>query len=68
MKAQELRNLNEHELNDKLDGLHKELYELTFQKHSGKVDKPHRFRQLKRDIARIKTILGEKNNEEPKDN
>jgi len=39
--------------------LKEELYKLNAQRYSGRVDKPHMFSLVKRDIARIKTILNE---------
>lgn len=60
MKAQELRNLSKAELLEKEKGLVEELAKLTTQRYTSTVDKPHRFSLLKRDIARIRTILNEK--------
>ena len=63
MKRKELINLSKEELNDKLVGLEKQLMELNFQRRTAHVEKPHQFRQTKKDIARILTILKEKENE-----
>ena len=56
----ELRSLTEEELHDKVHTLKKELFELQFQRASGRVEKPHKFKSIRRDIARILTILKEK--------
>ena len=60
MKAQELRNLSREELAQKEKTLKEELFKLNMQRYSGRVEKPHMFSLLKRDIARINTILNEK--------
>ena len=60
LKTKELRDLTGEELVQKEKNLKKGLFELNFQKKYGKVEKPGQFRTLRRDIARIKTILREK--------
>jgi large subunit ribosomal protein L29 len=60
MKTQELRNLSKEELLQKEKSLKEELFKLNMQRYSGRVEKPHMFSLIKRDIARIKTILNEK--------
>ncbi|MFA5356106.1 MAG: 50S ribosomal protein L29 [Candidatus Omnitrophota bacterium] len=60
MKAKELRNLSKEELLQKERSLKEELFKLNMQRYAGRVDKPHMFSLLKRDIARIKTLLREK--------
>ena len=60
MKARELRELSIHELKEKLSQLREELFNLRFQKTIHKLENPMRIRQVKRDIARILTILREK--------
>jgi large subunit ribosomal protein L29 len=57
MKTKELRNLSKEELLQKEKALKEELFKLNMQRYGGRVDKPHMFSLLKRDIARIKTIL-----------
>ena len=63
MKTKELRGLTREELIDKLNTLRKQLMELNFQRKTAHVEKPHLFKQTKKDIARILTILKEKINE-----
>jgi len=60
MKAKELRNLSKEELLQKEGKLKEELFKLNMQRHSARVEKPHMFSLVKRDIARILTILNEK--------
>ena len=60
MKTKELRNLSKEELLQKEKSIKEELFKLNMQRYSGRVDKPHMFSLLKRDIARIETILNEK--------
>lgn len=60
MKPKELRNLSKEELLQKEKSLKEELFKLNMQRYGGRVDKPHMFSLLKRDIARIETILREK--------
>ena len=60
MKPQELRNLSKDDLLEKEKGLYTELAKLNTQRYTGRVEKPHKFALVKRDIARIRTILNEK--------
>ncbi len=60
MKIQELRSLSKEELLQKEKALKEELFKLNMQRYGGRVEKPHMFSLIKRDIARIKTILNEK--------
>ncbi|MDD5005544.1 MAG: 50S ribosomal protein L29 [Candidatus Omnitrophica bacterium] len=59
MKIDELRNLNKEDLAQKLDALHSELLGLNYQKRVGALNKSHRFTDIRKDIARIKTVLKE---------
>lgn len=60
MQAFEIRNLSDGEIQTKLEEAYEELFNLRFQKTIGQVKDPNRFTVLKRDIARMKTILGER--------
>ncbi len=60
MKARELRELSIPELKEKLAELREELMNLRFQKTIHQLENPMRIRQVKRDIARILTVLREK--------
>ncbi|HAJ38030.1 MAG TPA: 50S ribosomal protein L29 [Chloroflexi bacterium] len=60
MTATELRSQNNAELARKLDDAYQELFNLRFQRATGKLANTARFQEVKRDIARIKTILRER--------
>lgn len=60
MKAKELRDLTVKELNDKLLDYKKELFNLRFQQAVNQLENPMRIKAVKKDIARINTILTEK--------
>ena len=60
LKTSELRNLSKQELQEKIAALKKSLYEMRSQVATGRIEKPSRISQTRRDIARILTILGEK--------
>jgi len=60
MKPQELSSLSKEELLEKEKGLYAELAKLNTQRYTGNVEKPHKFALVKKDIARIRTILNEK--------
>jgi len=62
MKAEELRKKNSSELQGELDELLKEQFKLRMQKGSGQMSNPARFKTLRREIARIKTIMTEMGN------
>ena len=57
MKTKELTALSTEELIQKEKDLKAELFKLNMQRYSGRVDKPHMFRSVKKDIARIETVL-----------
>ena len=60
MKAKELREMSEVELNKKLADLKQELFNLRFQHAINQLDNPIRIEAVKKDIARVMTILAEK--------
>jgi large subunit ribosomal protein L29 len=60
MKATDLRTRTVDELSDQAETLGKEIFNLRFQRASGQLENTARVRQARRDIARIKTILGER--------
>jgi len=59
MKIKELRNLSQEELLQKEKALKTELSKLNMQRYGGRVEKPHMFPSVKKDIARIHTLLRE---------
>ncbi|ABB14501.1 MULTISPECIES: 50S ribosomal protein L29 [Carboxydothermus] len=60
MKAKELRELTDAELVEKLASLKDELFKLRFQLSTGQLDNPSRIREVRRDIARVNTIIRER--------
>ncbi len=60
MQAADVRTKTEDELKDQLVDLGKESFNLRFQRASGQLENTARFRQVRRDVARIKTILCER--------
>ncbi len=60
MKIEELRALSRDELMQKERALKEELSKLNEQRYGGRVEKPHMFSLLKKEIARIQTILNAK--------
>ncbi len=60
MKASDLRAMSLDQLDDELVKLKKEQFNLRFQKASGQLENTARVRQVRRDIARIKTLAAEK--------
>ena len=61
MNAKEIRDMTSVELEKKLKELKEELFNLRFQNAINQLDNPHKIADVKKDIARVKTILNEKN-------
>jgi len=60
LKAQEIRNMTEAEIEQKLLGIKEEQFKMRSEITSGRIERPSRFRLLRRDVARCYTILKEK--------
>ncbi len=60
MEAKELREKSEAELKDELQGLLREQFNLRMQKGSGQLSNPARMKTVRRDVARVMTILNQK--------
>lgn len=60
MKAVELRDLDSEELAVRLSELKEEIFNLRFQKATGQLDDHRQIRRIKRDVARIRTVLRER--------
>ena len=60
MKASEMREKSSDELNGELKSLLKEQFNMRMQRGIGQMGQSHRFKEVRRDIARVKTILVEK--------
>ena len=59
MKASELKKKSATELQDELQGLLREQFNLRMQKGSGQLNNPARFKAVRKDIARVKTVMNE---------
>lgn len=62
MKTAELRNKSVEELNKHLVELQQEQFKLRMSKATGQLARTHRLKEVRRDIARARTILGQKSN------
>ena len=60
MKVNEIRNLSTAELNEKIVSLREELFNLRFQLATGQLENPMRIHEVRKTIARIKTVQREK--------
>ena len=62
MKASEIRELTAEQLSEKLKELKTELFNLRFQHAINQLENPHRIVEVKRDIARVMTVLQQQKN------
>ena len=62
MKANELRNMTVDEIKIKEESLKKELFALRTEAEAGRIEKPHKINEVRRNIARCETIIQEKMN------
>ena len=60
MKVSEMKEKSVDELNEELLTLKREQFTLRMQKGSGQLEKNHRLKEVRRDVARVKTILTQK--------
>ena len=60
MKVEKLRELSTNELTRKVDSFKEELFNLRFQMDTGQLENPMRIKELRKDIAKAKTILRER--------
>jgi len=65
MKATDARAKTDDELTGELDVLGKEIFNLRFQRANGQLENTARVRQVRRDMARIQTVLGERRRAAP---
>jgi len=63
MKSKEVRELSVAEIEKKIRDSRAELVQLRLRKQTGQVETPHLLREIRRDLARMQTILKEKNKE-----
>ncbi len=59
MKANDLRGMSQEDLNKELLNLRREQFSLRMQRATGQLARPHEYGRVKKDVARVKTILGE---------
>lgn len=64
MTSKEIRQLSPVEITTKLRATRDELLQLRLRKHTGQVEKPHMIRVLRKDVARLETILTEINSKQ----
>ena len=60
IKANELRNMTADEIKLKIEGLKKELFNLRTEAKAGRIEKPHKINETRKDIARCETVIKEK--------
>lgn len=62
IKANELRNMTVDEIKLKIEALKKDLYNLRTESKAGRIEKPHKINETRKDIARCETVIKEKSN------
>ena len=67
IKMTEIRKLTTQELNKKLEENKKELFNLKFALSTGNLEKPHRIKELRHEVAKIKTVIRERELSEVKE-
>ena len=67
MKMVEIRKLATEDLNKKLEEIKKELFNLKFSAATGNLEKPHRIKELRHEVAKIKTVIRERELNESKE-
>ena len=60
MKIEEIRKLSTEDINKKIVEIKEELFNLRFASATGNLEKPHRISSLRHDVARLKTVLKER--------
>ena len=61
MKTSDIRKMTADEINSKIAEIKNELFELRMKQATGTLEKPHKINTLRKDVARLKTVLSEKN-------
>lgn len=59
MKTSEIRTMSKEDINKKIIELKTELFDLRMKQATGSLEKPHKINALRKDVARLKTILNE---------
>ena len=60
MKAEKIREMADDELDRKAEELHEQIFRGRLQKATGQLDRPTKIRELRKDLARVKTIIAER--------
>ena len=60
MKAKDFRERSDDELRKSLDDLREQLFKLRFQKSTGQIENPIKIREVRKDIARVMTVMNER--------
>lgn len=63
MKASKLREMSADDLREEVRSLSEQLFKMRFSKATGQLESPGKMRQVRRDLARVKTVLTEKQSE-----
>ncbi len=63
MKTSEIREMSIEDINKKIVEIKNELFELRMKQATGNLEKPHMINKLRKDVARLKTVLTEKMND-----
>ncbi|MCU0232892.1 MAG: 50S ribosomal protein L29 [Thermoanaerobaculales bacterium] len=63
MKAKEIRDRSDDELRKALGDLEEQLFKLRFQKSTGQIENPVKIREVRKDIARVLTVINERQTE-----
>jgi len=63
MKSSEIRKMSTEDINKEILKIKTELFELRMKQATGNLDKPHKINELRKTIARLKTVLTEKEND-----
>lgn len=63
MKTSEIRNMSTEEINSKIEELRGELFDMRMKQATASLEKPHKIRAARKDIARMKTVLSERERE-----
>jgi large subunit ribosomal protein L29 len=60
MRAKEIRDRSDDELRKSLSDLEEQLFKLRFQKSTGQIENPQKIREVRKDIARVQTVINER--------
>jgi large subunit ribosomal protein L29 len=64
MRAKEIRERSDDELHKNLGDLEEQLFKLRFQKSTGQIENPQKIREVRKDIARVLTVINERAGQE----